>query len=114
MRILLFIRNPLFTEVEFRRQNILLSTYNNQLTIDSSVLEVAEAFRTFVKVPVPIDNLILTHQYVCDIWKNGSKYLYFYTLHNQEHAIELIKNVIKIIHAFDYFQISSLDYYIIF
>lgn len=114
LRLLLFIRNPLFTEAEFRKQNILLSTYNNQLPVDSSILEVTEAFRTFVKAPVFIDNLILTHQYICDIWKNGSKYLYFYTLHNQEHAIELIKNVIKIIHAFDYFQISSLDYYIIF
>lgn len=114
MRILLFVRNSAFTEKEFRECNILLSEHANQLPIDYSVLEVAEVFRTFVKAPVPIDKLILTHQYTCDVWKNGSKHLYFYTLHNQEHAVELIKNVIKIIHAFDYFQISRLDFYIIF
>lgn len=114
LRILLFVRNPFFTEQEFRERNISLKTYNNQLSVDYSVLEVTEAFQTFVKSPIPIDNLILTHQYTCDIWKNGSKYLYFYTSHNQEHAIALIKNVIKLIHTFDYFQISSLDFYIIF
>lgn len=114
LRILLFVRNPFFTEQEFRERNIQLKTYNNQLSVDYSVLEVVEAFHTFVKSPVPVDNLILTHQYVCEVWKNGSKYLYFYTLHNQEHAIDLIKNVIKLIHTFDYFKISSLDYYIIF
>lgn len=114
LRILLFVRNSLFKEKDFFERNIFLMDYNNQLHIDYSILEVTEAFRTFVKSPIAIDNLILTHQYTCDIWKNGSKYLYFYTLHNQEHAIDLIKNVIKLIHTFSYLQISSLDFYIIF
>ena len=47
-------------------------------------------------------NLILVHKYTCDVWKNGSKHLYFYTLHNQEHAVDLIQNSLKIIRAIDY------------
>jgi len=56
----------------------------------------------------------LVHKYTCDIWKNGSKHLYFYTLHNQEHAVDLIQNSIKIVKAIDYIDISSNDYYILF
>ena len=40
--------------------------------------------------------------------------MYFYTLHNQEHAIDLIKNIVKLIKAIDYLQISSTDFYIVF
>lgn len=114
LRILIFLRNAKFTEADFFKQGFLLDTHENQMPIDYSILEVTEIFRTFVGSPVPIDNLIQTHQYIYDLWRNGSKYLYFYTLHNQEHAIELIKNCIKIIHTFDYFQISAMDYYILF
>lgn len=54
---------------------------------------VLEIYHSFVKDPVSIDKLIITHKYTCDVWKNGSKHLYFYTLHNQEHAIVLIQNM---------------------
>lgn len=37
-----------------------------------------------------IDSIILTHHYVRDLWKNGARDLPFFTLHNQEHSIELI------------------------
>lgn len=114
LRALLFLRNSQFTEMDFQKRNILLETYENQMPVDYSILEVTEAFQTFVRSPSAIDTLILTHQYICDLWRNGSKHLYFYTLHNQEHAVELIKNIIKIMHTFDYFQISSRDYYILF
>ena len=30
------------------------------------------------------------------LWKNGSKDLTFFTLHNQEHSIELIQNYMKL------------------
>lgn len=36
------------------------------------------------------------------------------TLHNQEHAIVLIQNIVKLIHAIDFFKISGVDYYILF
>lgn len=71
-------------------------------------------FYSFVKEPVRIDNLIVTHKYICDVWKNGSKHLYFYTLHNQEHAIVLIQNIVKLINTIDFLKISSIDYYILF
>lgn len=59
-------------------------------------MEVIGIFQAFVADPIRIDKLILTHQYTCEVWKNGSKHLYFYTLHNQEHAIALIRNIVKL------------------
>ena len=38
----------------------------------------------------------------------------FYTLHNQEHAVDLIKNIIKIIKIFSYLKITKYDYYLLF
>ena len=40
--------------------------------------------------------------------------MYFYTLHNQEHAVCLIQSTIKIIHNISYFQLKQIDYYILF
>lgn len=81
---------------------------------DYSIMKVLEIYHSFVKDPVSIDKLIITHKYTCDVWKNGSKHLYFYTLHNQEHAIVLIQNIVKLIHAIDFLKISAIDYYILF
>lgn len=114
LRILALIRNDWFSEEIYRGYHFNLTDEKNRLKVDYSIMEVLDVFKTFVKHPVLIDNLILVHQYTCDVWKNGSKYLYFYTLHNQEHAIDLIKNVVKIIKAIDYLQISKNDFYIIF
>lgn len=113
-RILLFLRNRLFTEESFLEQKILLSDLRNRNVLDYAVMEVVEIFRSFVEDPVRIDKLILTHQYTCEVWKNGSKHLYFYTLHNQEHAIALIRNLVKLVHGINFLKISSLDYYILF
>lgn len=114
MRILLFLRNRMFSEKEFKERKILLSDSGNKSVIDYSIMEVVDIFRSFVGDPVRIDKLILTHQYTCEIWKNGSKHLYFYTLHNQEHAIVLIRNIVKLVHAIGFLQVSSLDFYILF
>lgn len=85
-----------------------------EFAIDYSIIQVLNIFKAYVKNAEYIDNLILVHKYTCDIWKNGSKHLYFYTLHNQEHAVDLIQNSIKIVKAIDYIDISSNDYYILF
>ena len=114
LRILAYLRNSWFSKEIYKVYSINLLDEDNVSKIDYSIMEVLEIFRTFIKYPILIDNLILVHQYTCDVWKNGSKYLYFYTLHNQEHAIDLIKNVIKVIKAVDYLQISMNDYYIVF
>lgn len=113
-RILLFLRNRLFTEEAFLEQKFLLDDPRNKADLDYAVMEVVEIFQSFVADPVRIDKLILTHQYTCEVWKNGSKHLYFYTLHNQEHAIALIRNIVKLIHGIGFFKISSLDFYILF
>lgn len=114
LRVLVLVRNRWFSKEIYEKNYIDISDENNRLKIDYSIMEVLEAFKIFVKNPILIDNLILVHQYTCDVWKNGSKYLYFYTLHNQEHAIDLVKNVIKIIKVVDYLQISMNDFYILF
>ena len=97
-----------------KKREISLEDRQNRDTVDYSIMRVLEIFNSFVKDPVSIDKLIITHKYTCDVWKNGSKYLYFYTLHNQEHAIVLIQNIVKLIHAIDFFKISGVDYYILF
>lgn len=114
LRLLVFLRNRWFSEKDYKEYKVNLLDESNISKIDYSILEVLDAFGIFVKYPILVDNLILVHQYTCDVWKNGSKYLYFYTLHNQEHAVDLIKNIIKIIKAIDYFQISRNDFYILF
>lgn len=42
------------------------------------------------------DTILLLHYYVHCSWKNGSKDLYFYTLHNEEHSLVLIQNYLEI------------------
>lgn len=113
-RILLFLRNRLFTEDAFLKQEILLNDAENKADLDYAVMEVIDIFKSFVADPIRIDKLVLTHQYTYEIWKNGSKHLYFYTLHNQEHAIALIKNIVKLIHGISFLKISALDFYVLF
>lgn len=114
LRLILFIRNKKFKLEEFDRiyRHCKEDDYKN--VVDYSIFRVIKMFKTFVSDPVNIDNLVLVHKYTCDAWKNGSKYLYFYTLHNQEHAVDLIENVVKIIAAINYIKISKLDYYVLF
>lgn len=114
LRVLELLRNRYFTNDCF---NKLISDFIKEeylCSIDYSIMEVISIFRTFIRNPDYIDNLILIHKYTCDIWKNGSKHLYFYTLHNQEHAIDLIQNSIKVLRAIDYIDISKNDYYVLF
>ena len=82
--------------------------------VDYSIFQVLGYFRTYVSEIDRLDNLILIHKYACDIWKNGSKHLYFYTLHNQEHAVDLVQNTVKLVRAIDYIDIKKNDYYILF
>lgn len=83
-------------------------------TIDYSIFEAMHYFKTFARDAKYIDNLILTHKYTADLWENGSKYMHFYTLHNQSHAIELIENTNRIMKSVDFLKISKLDYYILY
>ncbi|NFE72851.1 hypothetical protein FDB30_00640 [Clostridium botulinum] len=114
LRILSYVRNRYFNYNNFKNNIEKFSERENSLKIDYNILEVIRYFRTFVKEPDLVDNLILIHKYTCDVWKNGSKYLYFYTLHNQEHAVDLIKSSVEIVKIINFIQISKIDYYILF
>lgn len=114
LRILIYLRNNNFTLENFEKVKEDFVRDEYQYAIDYSIMQVLGVFRTFVSDPAYIDNLILVHKYTCDVWKNGSKHLYFYTLHNQEHAVDLIQNSLKIIRAIDYIDISKNDYYVLF
>lgn len=85
-----------------------------QCTVDYSLLQVMEIFHTFVREGPRIDQLICIHKYCCDTWKNGSKHLHFYTLHNQEHAVILIKQSVRWLHALSLFNLKQSDYFLLF
>ena len=115
LRLFIYIRNRNCKMMDFREFVLkLISTKNECEKIDYSIYEVLYIFIKYVKNPNRIDDLILIHKYVASIWKNGSRFLYFYTLHNQEHSIELIKSVVNICKTIDYFQLKNEDYYILF
>jgi hypothetical protein len=113
-RTMIYIRNANFDTQEFFKWQIDIMSPENSQKIDYTIFEVIDAYKKYVITPKNIDDLILIHKYTCDVWKNGAKHLYFYTLHNQEHAIDLIKNIIKIIKTFSYLKITHYDYYILF
>lgn len=114
LRIINIIRNS-SCNLDKKLQLILdiMSDYDDT-KMDNTIYEVIEYFIEYVVDVEKIDNLILIHKYTSDMWKNGSKYLYFYTLHNQEHAIDLIKNSIRFIRSIDFIQVKLYDYYLIF
>jgi hypothetical protein len=104
---------PLFTQLTDR---ILKEFDQNQNIekIDLALFEVLPVFTLYVRDSEKVDNLIMVHKYVNGIWKNGSKFLHFYTLHNEEHSIELINNSVKITKAIDYLTIKKEDFYLLF
>lgn len=117
LRIQLYIRNKsVLVEdfVAFLASIINNLTDKNYEKVDFSLIEVLNIFKIHVRSAELIDNLILVHKYVSSVWRNGSRFLYFYTLHNQEHSVELIKSSVNICKMFDFFQIKSIDYYILF
>lgn len=114
LRILVMLRSKKFEEKPFFDSLDDFFNVEFDCGIDYSILQVIGYFRTYVSDIKKIDNLILVHKYTCDIWRNGSKHLYFYTLHNQEHACDLVKNIVKLVRAIDYIEIKKNDYYILF
>lgn len=61
------------------------------------------------------DVIICLHYYLHCVWKNGSKDLTFFTLHNQEHSIELIQNYMRISpKLLDKFKLEKNENFILF
>ena len=86
----------------------------SSIPIDIAILGVLHIFVTKIKNPHHVDNLILTHRFVSALWKNGSKFLNAYTLHNEDHAISLIRSSLHILNAIDYLGLKQNDYYVLF
>lgn len=114
LRALVYLRNTNCDIGKFLQWRMELMSSENSQKIDYTILEVLGAYRRYVVSPENIDNLIMIHKYTCDVWRNGAKHLYFYTLHNQEHAVDLVKNIIKIVKVFSYLKITCYDYYVLF
>lgn len=118
LRILMFARTNSFDLAIFTTfaNNIIndIEANHSYEKIDFALFEVLPIFKRYVKNPIKIDELILIHRYINGIWKNGSKFLHFYTLHNEEHSIELINNSVRIIKNIDYLSIKEEDFYILF
>ena len=114
LRTLVYLRNKNCDLNRFVQKKVQFLNRDNKRTIDYSIFEVIDIFENYVADSERIDELILVHQYTCDVWKNGSKHLYFYTMHNQEHAVTLIKSIVKILKVMSYIRISRYDYYLLF
>lgn len=119
LRILMYLRNFHFNLVEYQKFLSDLMTVKhgkdiNEMPVDLSLLHVLDIFVKHVQKPQCIDNLIMTHAIVKGLWMNGSKFLYSYTLHNEEHAVELIRQCVRIIRTIDIISIKQSDFYILF
>lgn len=110
-RLLLFVRNKHFRLSDFYEK---FQDFTKGNVLDYSLFEAVNYFRDYLHDPILVDNLVLTHKYTSDFWKNGSKFLHFYTLHNHEHAIEVIKSIVKFIKNTGTFNLSNSDFYILF
>ena len=116
LRVMARLRNRNFTIDSFTRavNDINPIKLENNMSIDMGLMDVLAIYINNVRNPEWVDNIILTHRVVKGLWQNGSKFLYSYTLHNEEHAITLVKEVIHILKAIDYLKIKKIDYYILF
>lgn len=116
LRILSRLRNKNFSLDNFVRalHDIDANNLDNKMSIDMGLLDVIHVFISKVRNPEWVDNIILTHRVVKGLWYNGSKFMNSYTLHNEEHAVTLIKAVVRLIKAIDYLNIKQPDYYILF
>lgn len=95
-------------------QKLDIADVTERMEIDLDILKGLGIFEQRVHDPSLIDKLILTHRLVKSLWHNGSKFLNAYTLHNQEHAINLIKNTVRLINNIDFLNLKARDYFLLF
>lgn len=116
LRILAMLRNQNFNKAQFDTlmKNFERLELPDRMAIDMSVLGILNIFIRYVCTPEKIDNLIRIHRIVKGLWLNGSKFLNEYTLHNEEHAVTLIRHAVHLVNTIDYFSLKSYDYYLLF
>lgn len=116
LRIIAYIRNK-YVDIEAFKEfakGIDENEVSNKMGIDMGLLEVVDLFIKNVRRPDWVDSLICTHRVTKGLWYNGSKFLNSYTLHNEEHAVTLIRRSIELINRIDYFSLRAVDFYILF
>lgn len=116
LRVMARLRNRNFSFDAFERavKDINAMTLENNMAIDMGLMDVLAIYIKNVRNPEWVDNIILTHRVVKGLWQNGSKFLHSYTLHNEEHAIKMVKEVVHVVKAIDYLKIKRIDYYVLF
>ncbi len=114
IRILAWLRSRDFSLNAFLLRFDELCGEEYMVDAEYSILKVLRYFMQYVIEPKRVDELIRIHKLCCDSWKNGSKYLYFYTLHNQEHAVQLIEYIVQLCIALTQLQLKRVDFYLLF
>ena len=116
LRVMAYLRNLNFDLIEFEEfiGQINDKDISNQMGIDMGLLEVLNVFIRNVKKPEWVDALIRTHRLTKGLWYNGSKFLNSYTLHDEEHAVTLIRKTLELTNRIDYFVLKDVDFYILF
>ena len=116
LRIIAYLRNKNICVEDFKEfvSRIDANDVSNNMGIDIGLLEVLSIFIKHVHEPAWVDSLICTHRVTKGLWYNGSKFLNSYTLHNEEHAVTLIRKSIEIVNRIDYFSLKAVDFYILF
>lgn len=124
LRILAYLRNRNFHGDDFRHffeklykeiEDPVNSTGSLNITeIDPLIFQVLSIFIHDVRDADKVDDLIQTHRLVNGLWKNGSKFLNSYTLHNEEHAVQLIRSSKSLLNVFDDLSLKRYDYYLFY
>lgn len=116
LRVMAYLRNKNFDLEEFEKFIWLINDrdISNQMGIDMGLLEVLNVFIRNVRKPEWVDALIRTHRLTKGLWYNGSKFLNSYTLHDEEHAVTLIRKTLELTNRIDYFVLKDVDFYILF
>lgn len=116
LRVMAYLRNLNFDLAEFEEfiRRINDKDISNQMGIDMGLLEVLNVFIRSVRRPEWVDALIRTHRLTKGLWYNGSKFLNSYTLHDEEHAVTLIRKTLELTNRIDYFVLKDVDFYILF
>jgi hypothetical protein len=115
-KILFYIRNKNF---DFNKVYSLIKTLSMEdkfigKKVDPSIVEVIPYFERNVGDIQKINTLLSAHEFVKKIWSNGSKYLYFYTLHDEMHSVKLIQNIDKLLTSISYFELKQEEYFILY
>lgn len=115
-RILAMLRNPgfIFKEFEHFLNDLEEESLENRMVIDYGLVGVLPVIINKVSDMLWVDKVILTHRITKSFWQNGSKFLNSYTLHNEEHAVTLIRKSVDLVSKIDWLDIKRIDWLILF